>query len=121
MISKPKKVYYAHPISIYDTAQEKRDITLLEQMGFEILNPNTPEYDASYKKGGMDIFKEAVENCDMLAFRAFPDGSIPAGIAKEIEFAKAKQIAIFELPSRIAKRTLSVESTREYLSEVGYR
>lgn len=38
-----KKVYYAHSLHLYNTPQEKRDIELLEKLGFEVLNPNQPE------------------------------------------------------------------------------
>jgi len=38
-----RKIYYAHPLNIYNTAQEKRNIATLESLGFEVVNPNCAE------------------------------------------------------------------------------
>lgn len=43
------KVYYARPISIYNTKQDERDIQLLEAIGFEVNNPNKAELVERYK------------------------------------------------------------------------
>lgn len=69
----------------------------------------------------MKYFKPLAQGCDVLAFRALPDGRIPAGVAKEIEWAAEIGIPIIELPSSLKGRQLSVELTREYLREVGTR
>jgi hypothetical protein len=116
-----KKCYYAHCLSIFNTLQERRDITTLESIGFEVINPNSQECSDGYKKNGMDYFKKFPEECEIVAFRSLPDGRIPAGISKEIEmFCKANRTVI-ELPSGLVRRTASVEETREYLREVGQR
>lgn len=67
------------------------------------------------------IFKPLAQGCDLLVFRSLPDGRIPAGVAKEIEWAAEKQIPTMELPSNLSSRTMSVTQTREYLREVGNR
>ena len=115
------KIYYARPITIYNTPQEKRDIELLEKLGFEVFNPNKEALQKKYKELGMTVFTEIVSECDALAFRTFPDGSISAGCVKEIVVAQEKGIPIIELPSAISKRSLSVDATREYLSNSGQR
>lgn len=115
------KVYYAHPVSIYNTKQEERDILLLKKLDFEISNPNELKHQKGYQKEGMNYFNSVIENCNFLCFRSFPNGDIPAGIAKEIEYAKSLNKIIFELPSGILKRILSIEQTREYLTENGNR
>jgi hypothetical protein len=120
-------------MAIYNTPQEQRDIELLEGLGFEVLNPNSPKHIKAVEKiqekgktcfgannSGvlvMEYFTNLVEKCDVVAFRALPDGRIPAGIAKEIGCGKT----VFELPSGIVKRTISIEETREYLREAGQR
>jgi len=109
--------YYAHPVSIYNTPQEERDIQLLTDLGFEVLNPNTPEHSEGYKMGGMDYFESIISKCDLVAFRAFPDGSVPAGVAREIEWSDK----VIELPSCVYGRTMDVSETREFLSESGAR
>jgi len=125
------KVYYAHFMGIYNTEQEKRDIELLESLGFEIINPNnksiserfgvlldvgTP-YLAAFNK----VFGELVRDCDLLAFRSLPDGSISSGVYMEIEYAKDSLKPIIELPSRLTRRKLSKEETIEALKEFGVR
>ena len=128
---KKKLVYYAHCMAIYNTPQEKRDVELLESLGFDVLNPNAKEHIEEVMKTQqnklldkdeigmlvMEYFSSLVDKCDIVAFRALPDGRIPAGIAKEIKRGNM----VFELPSGILKRTISVEETREYLREAGQR
>lgn len=116
-----KKIYYAHCIAIYKTPQEIRDIVTLEKLGFEVENPNRPEHDAGYRAQGMDYFLRFADECDAIAFRAMPDGAIPAGVAKEISMFVQLGKPVFELPSCITRRTLGVESTREALRECGNR
>lgn len=115
------KVYYAHPVSLYNTPQERRDLATLETLGFIVYNPNCQDCADGYKKEGMDFFWRKVTSCDALAFRSFPDGSVPAGVAKEIVFAKDADKPILELPSGILKRELEVDETKEYLSQLGQR
>lgn len=108
------KVYYAHCMTIYNT-QEQRDVLMLQRLGFEVVNPNG-------KVWGMDHFLDIVENeVDAVAFRALPDGSIPAGVAQEVERARACDKPVFELPTGVLRRTLTVEQTREVLKESGQR
>jgi hypothetical protein len=115
------KVYYAHSIALYNTAQEKRDEATLEALGFVVVNPNKPEHDTGYKARGMDYFEDVVRNCAALAFRANPDGSINAGVAREIEMATRFGMQVFELPCGISRRVLTVGQTRSYLAEQGAR
>jgi hypothetical protein len=126
------KVYYAHCMAIYNTQQEVRDVALLSSMGFDVLNPNCPELsqtvrqmraDGKSSTNIMDFFMKIVasEDIDALVFRALPDGSLPAGVAKEIKVAEECGKPILELPSGNTRRTLSVQETREYLREIGQR
>lgn len=121
------KAYYAHSIALYGSRQEELDISNLETLGFEVVNPNSPKNDRIYKnrvkKGldGMAHFLDLVSDCDLLAFRANPDGSINAGIMKEIEEAKDNWMPIIELPYMIGSRGLSLEATQLLLKESGAR
>ena len=115
------KVYYAHCIAIYHTPQEDRDVATLSKLGFEVVNPNAPEHSEGYRREGMAYFKQFAKSCDAIAFRALPDGSIPAGVGSEIEIFLAEGKPVMELPSAISRRALTVAQTREYLSEVGTR
>jgi hypothetical protein len=120
---KPKKlkIYYARPLNLYNTPQDKRDIELMQGLGFEVINPNKEELAQRYKTEGMDVFLQAVTECDALALRAMPDMTITAGVKKEIDKAAELGKAVIELPTITSKRVLSVEDTREYLRLIGAR
>lgn len=115
------KAYYAHCIAIYDTKQEDRDIATLTSLGYEVVNPNSVECSEGYKEKGMDYFKQFAESCDVVVFRALPNGKIPAGIATEISYFIKLLKPVIELPSCMLSRTINVEETREYLKEIGLR
>lgn len=122
------RVYYAHCLAIYHTPQEQRDLVTLRSLGFEVIDPNTPEVQGwvnvlknKNPDTYMDLFKNFVTECDAVAFRGLPDGAIPAGVAKEVEWAIEFGKPVIELPSSIKRRVMSLEHTREYLHEVGQR
>lgn len=118
-----KRAYYARPISIDGTPQEKRDKELIASIGF-VPYPVGDEKAAAlvaYKEVGMEAFKPYVERSHCLIFRAFPDGSIGAGVAKEIEWAVSAGIPVIEIPRQIKRRTIDVDDTREMLREIGAR
>jgi len=115
------KIYYARPINLYNTPQDKRDIKTLTDLGFEILNPNKEALQERYKTEGMDVFLQAMQECNALTFRSFPDGKISAGVKKEIDKAIEMGIPVIELPTITSSRVLSVEDTREYLKLLGNR
>lgn len=115
--------YYARPISVDGTKQEERDRALIYAMGF-VPSPSPEEKIIileKYKTEGMEAFKPAVQSSNALFFRAFPDGSIGAGVAKEIAWAQAAGIPVVEIPRQIERRTLSVDDTRAMLAELGQR
>jgi hypothetical protein len=144
------RIYYAHCQAIYGTPQEDRDIETLNDLGFEVVNPNQPaardacaiarkaidEQNAAQKQmyGRLGyvlldtsheimvgIFKPLVRSCRALAFRALPDGRIPAGVVKEIQWARDYGYPVIELPSNVMRREMSIVETREYLTEIGQR
>lgn len=110
------KVYFARPISQYGNLQDQRDLALLEQLEFEVVNPNKETLEAEYKNRGMDTYLDLVVECDLVVFRSFPDGKISAGVWKEINCG----VPAMELPTTIG-RELSVDDTREYLKLLGAR
>ena len=115
------KVYYARPISLYNTPQDQRDLTTLHQLGLEVINPNKEILAARYAKEGMDVFLEAMADCQALAFRSFPDLKIGAGVVKEIAKAVEMGVPVIELPTVTESRKLGVDETRQYLSYLGNR
>jgi len=124
-----KKVYYAHSMHLYDTKQELRDIEILEKLGFKVINPNTPQVQEGveeYRKefGAervMEYFFDMVNEAEVFAFRAHPEGKIPSGVNWELNTAKGLNKLIIELPSLLSTRGLSVEDTKEYLKLLGQR
>lgn len=82
---------------------------------------------SGYKDAGEAVMEQVFKpllsaaKTDVVAFRALPDGRIPAGVAKEIEWAQANGIPVIELPANLSGRKMSVEHTREYLREIGVR
>lgn len=113
-------VYYAHCMALYDTEQEARDIELLAlKLRWLVINPNEESFQIGAKEHGMKYFKPYVQNCDVLAFRALPDGAIPSGVHLEIQWAREANVPVIELPSSVLRRGLTREQTREYIREVG--
>lgn len=119
--SEVNRAYYAHPLSLYGSEQEKRDVALIESMGYECLNPNSVECDRGYQRYGMEYFIDLVKSCRVLFFRGFPDCTIPVGIGQEIDYARQAEIPVLELPNAVSRRVLDVSATRETLREVGSR
>ena len=115
------KIYFARPINLYKTPQDQRDIETLEKLGFEVVNPDKETLSERYKREGMSVFLQAVQDCNALAFRATVNMGITAGVFKEIEEAKQLGLPIIELPTIFSNRVLSVEDTRLYLELTGQR
>ncbi|RLD67280.1 MAG: hypothetical protein DRI84_02900 [Bacteroidetes bacterium] len=121
---RPLKVYYAHPISLYGTPQEERDLKLLEYLHPKaiIYNPATDKgVEEGYKEKGMRYFYEIINHCDFLYFRAFPDLKIGAGVWGEIQHGVKESCIVLELPILLESRMLSINDTREYLKQCGNR
>lgn len=118
-----KKAYYARPISIDGTKQAERDFELIRSIGYEPypIWEEKAQALAAYHLFGMSAFRPYVEKSSVLIFRAFPDGSIGAGVAKEIEWAEEMGIPVIEIPRQIRRRVLSVDDTQEMLAELGQR
>jgi len=114
-------------MAIYNASQETEDINLLRSMRFKVENPNSKKHIERVKKiryssmsldpGAeiMEYFTKLVKKSDALAFRALPDGSITAGVHKEIVTAQKNNIPVLELPYCDKRKILSVEETRSYL------
>ncbi len=115
------KIYYAHPVNIYNTPQEARDIKTLEALGFQVVNPNCAECAEGYKAKGMEFFKQFAAECRAIAFRALASGEIPAGVVSEVGWFKDLHKPAIEMPTGFLRRSLDKERTREFLSEVGSR
>lgn len=112
-----KTIYYAHCMDIYGTDQENEDICMLQDMGFEVVNPSEPEWAEGWKRFGMNFAGNLLANCHALAFRRAKNGKIPGGVAIEIDIAKNSNIPVIELPDFEHAETMNHEESRAYLKE----
>ena len=124
-------IYFAHPINTYDTILEKMAIEHIKTIGeCNILNPNAEEHQRGYELEGMVYFKRLVQSCDRCYVLPFSDGSIGAGIHKEIEWAMEAGIKcvymkpVFEHEELFPEtynetnyKILSVEETKQKLKQ----
>lgn len=86
----PDIIYYAHPMSWYNTRDELLDIAAIAELGL-VSNPNSVQFQAQvdYAKRKdrpvMDIFANYIANiADAVAFRRLNDGTLTAGVAREV-------------------------------------
>lgn len=82
-----KTIYFAHPITDYGTERQAAAIAYLSRQ-WRVVSPDHPDHQAGYDAEGMEYFDRLAASCDLLAFMRFPDGSIGAGVGKEIEAAQ---------------------------------
>jgi hypothetical protein len=120
-----KRIYFAHPITDYGSPRQAEAIAFLS-LTWQVVNPDTPEHQAGYAAEGMAYFEALAGSCDLLAFMRFPDGSIGAGVGKEIEAAQKAGVRwvleyfqgqtypVHGLPTPI----LSVSQTRERIIQL---
>lgn len=130
-------VYYAHSVHLYGTEQEQRDMRTLKQLGFEVVNPsimaiqvrldmakekyNDAKGEVDFAKCMEEVFYPILDECDALAYRAHIDGKISTGVGTELKYMISRGKPIFELPTIINSKFLSVEDTAEYLKYLGKR
>jgi hypothetical protein len=108
-------------MKIYGSQIEHDDVELIGKLGFHAVNPNSQVHidairNMSSGSEKMDYFCDVVQSCNVLFFRALPDGSIPAGVAKEIKCAQERSIPVFEIPY-FNRKVLTVEETRAYIKD----
>jgi hypothetical protein len=93
-------VYFAHPISHYDTELENDCEEFIHnafgqysedsKLDIDIVNPNTlfvqkhvDRLRAEGVEDYFDFFREMVKSCDIIVMTSFLDGKIGAGVAEE--------------------------------------
>lgn len=97
------RIYYAHPMSWYGTAQEAEDVAELAKHGV-VTNPNCEMFQQAVEMAKlrgqpvMQVFADFIkDNCDVVCFRRFNDGYIGAGVAREIFEAAIWNKTIWEI------------------------
>ena len=123
-------IYFANPVNTYNKPIEQKILALLK-VNFTpatIINPNSAEHHVQYKKQGMSYFEDLVSKSNILVALPFSDGSVGAGIGREMHYALTRGLDTYYLEPttftfrKVAAiselRILSVESTRERLRTI---
>lgn len=121
------KIYFVHPINTYGDQIEKYAIDAIFRLYPDciLVNPNSDQHQIGYLQSGMMYSRAIILSCDRLVVLPFSDGSIGAGMAKEINWAlkngkKVIQLKPFgdieEIFNLAFYRVLTVDETRDKLS-----
>lgn len=105
-------IYYAHPISDYNTAYEKRAEAAMKAISvafgrwMEIENPNQDHHQLGYGQMQMAWFTEHVlPKCDGCVFSRFPGGWLGSGVLMEIEWFLINGRPVWELSEDLTTLT----------------
>lgn len=89
--------YFAHPVTMYDTPVERAlEQRFRSQVGAAVENPNQPHHSEAYKTGGMDYFVKVCDSQDGVFFAPFSEGSLGAGVYKEVESFLKRGAPVFQ-------------------------
>lgn len=119
-------IYLAHPVTDYGGPRQLQAIELLRSNGWQVENPDQPHHTAAYRQHGMKHFTEVVADCDGLAFLRFPNGSIGAGVALEIEMALRRGLPVWDISNdrlesvgtMMPTPILSIDETRSLIVSI---
>lgn len=90
------RVFYAHPMKLYGTDTERREIALLEKrfLGCEVVDPSSQKPSEPGRE--TEFYLRLVDTCDVLVFsRRF--GYVTEGVRPEVEHALSKGKTVYEL------------------------
>jgi hypothetical protein len=91
------KLYFAHPVSDFNTPFEAKVVTALTAAGFDVENPNSPENQKGYAERGFKFTKEVRAKCDAIAFLRFPCLMLGSGVAAEVADFRKRGLPIYEI------------------------
>ena len=100
------KIYFGHPVNVYDTELEQVLIRLISQRfpQFDIENPNQKHHSDGYAEwkrttgNGMDYYFQAVlPECHAGIFLPFRDGMWGAGVYQEARFLAEQGRSIHQI------------------------
>ena len=115
------KAFYSRPINLYGTKEDQRNIDLIKSLGYEVIDTESEEIQVKYLKNGMDVFFDLIKKSDALFFKCALNMQITQGVYKQIVFANENEIPVFEIPTILNSRVMSLEDTRTYLKLTGKR
>jgi len=91
------RVFYSHPMKLYGTDAEKREIALIAKrfIGCEIVDPSAQRSNAEPGRE-TEFYLRLVDSCDLLVFsRHF--GYVTEGVRPEVEHALSMGKNVYEL------------------------
>ena len=103
---KKQKMYFGHPISIYNKPKEAELIKIIEKVfvNYEVENPNQPRHSKGYQKwkkrkgnGMLYYYEKVLPHMDAGIFLPFEDGMWGAGVFHEAEFLQQQEKPIYEI------------------------
>jgi hypothetical protein len=80
---KIKTIYFAHPVSLYNTDIERRATEKLLSMGWSVLCPNAEVHQQGYADFGFAYFHSLVRRTNAIAYQS-DRGCIGPGVASEL-------------------------------------
>jgi len=91
------RVFYSHPMKLYGSETEKREISLIQQRfpEYEVVDPGAHQSRAEPGRE-TEYYLRLVDSCDCLVFsRLF--GYITEGVKPEVDHALSKGKPVYEL------------------------
>jgi hypothetical protein len=91
------RVFYSHPMKLYGTAAERREVSLIEQrfVGSEVLDPSAHR-SAAEQGRETEYYLRLVDSCDCLVFSRY-FGYVTEGVKPEVEHALSRGMPVYEL------------------------
>lgn len=116
----PKRVYFAHPMSTYNTDLEQKCLERIHKKfpDYEIVNPNGRVHQEACRLTSMEYFKLLVDYCDVVVALPYADGKYGAGVAYEMQMAFQRRKPVYRtdgksiaLENFFKVRPLTIEET----------
>ena len=91
------RVFYSHPMKLYGSAAEKREIALIGKrfVGYEIVDPSTLQVGEKPRRA-TEYYLELVDSCDCLVFSRLY-GNVTEVVKPEVDHALSKGKPVYEL------------------------
>ena len=108
------KLYYAHPMKLYGTPWERKELAQIRKRfpRRRIVNPASYEGHPEKLQDTVGFCLRLVEKCEVIVFRKF-FGKVTAGVGKEVNHALRLGKRVFEMRNGSFK---AVRSRLSYLS-----
>ncbi|MHC1628138.1 MAG: hypothetical protein ACXQTI_04850 [Candidatus Nezhaarchaeales archaeon] len=123
------RIYYAHPVEIYHTPREFKEIEIIKRHypQAEIVNPAYFQDKPGALHSNIDFFYSLVDSCDILIYSDL-GGFVTAGVALEVKRALEQGKPVYRLDWRTGELTqirelrnvLSLEETQSIIDAMIY-